>query len=239
MGRNTKTKVDNEFYPFPHTPHFAGSAVCKKGSKKLNDVATRRVLRAPLVVQEKLNGLNIGIGLVDGRLAIQGRRRYMGPSGQTRFAWDWAEEHCCQLSGLLGEEMLLFGELLDVRHTVRYTGLHSHIIFFDLYSKSERTFVTHNELCGRIDAAFGRGSAKSMTPPVLAKGKKFESGRELRSLLGKSRYSDEQMEGLYIRREKNGSLAGRYKLVGTSFAGKREREANWSTRRVEINGLAA
>jgi len=62
-----------DFFKYPRTPHLAGSEGTSD-DKRLGPVDTARMLNDPsLIIEEKLDGTNVGIHFMDDRLVLQCR----------------------------------------------------------------------------------------------------------------------------------------------------------------------
>jgi hypothetical protein len=123
---------------------------------------------------------------------------------------------------------MLFGEWCFAVHSVRYDALPDWFLAFDVYDReagrfwsAERRDVLVHEL----------GLARV---PELARGR-FTLA-EVQKLLGPSRLAPGLMEGLYLRRDRDGFLDARAKLVRSEFV--QAIEEHWSSRPLERNALA-
>lgn len=206
---------------FPRTPHLSGSYLTDPDDRKVSYEKTLEVLSKPLLVQEKLDGANIGISFQEetGLLLLQSRGHYLegGDHPQFDYLKGWAWSYYEELYKLIGSEHIAYGELLHIRHTVPYTRLPSFVVLFDLYIQATKEFVDSATLRAEVERCFGAGSSAALTPPVVAENAVLENLDNLSALLTASAYGDTLMEGFYLRREVGGKTLGRYKYVRQSF----------------------
>lgn len=221
------------FFRYPHTPHLAWlGAGAPREDKVLSAPEVQALLSGEVIVEEKVDGANLGLSLGEGGdLRAQNRGSYLeldSPSGQWKQLERWLSTRRSALEEALAPELILFGEWCYAVHSVRYTRLPDWFLAFDVYDRSKGTFWSverRNELARELQLA---------VVPELARGR-FGLDR-LQGLLGSSKLTDGSAEGLYVRREKDGDLVGRAKLVRAEFV--QSIHQHWSKRRLEVNQLA-
>lgn len=221
------------FFRFPHTPHLAWlGAAPPRDDKVLDEVATRELLADEVVVEEKVDGANLGFSVdEEGTLRAQNRGSYLDPSdltGQWKPLERWLAPRRFALADALTPDLMLFGEWCYAVHSVRYARLPDWFLVFDVYDRVAGQFWSvdrRDSLAHRLDLA---------TVPSMGRGR-FRLG-ELRALLGQSALTDGPPEGLYVRREQGGHLVQRAKLVRPEFA--QAIEEHWSRRQLQPNQLA-
>lgn len=222
-----------DFFRFPHTPHLAWLGPGKpRDDKVLALQEVSEILAGDVVVEEKVDGANLGFSVSDdGELRGQNRGSYLdldAPQGQWKPLKRWLATRRQALIDALAPNLMLFGEWCYAVHSVRYTRLPDWFLAFDVYDRSTGAFWSvdrRNELAGTLGI---------VTVPELSRGR--HSVESLPSLLGKSQFADGQAEGLYVRREASGLLSARAKLVRAEFAWAIE--VHWSKRKLEENQLA-
>jgi hypothetical protein len=221
------------FFRFPRTPHLAWlGAGHPREDKVLDTQESRAFLSGNVVVEEKVDGANLGLSLDEaGRLRAQNRGSYLDPSnltGQWKPLQRWLATRRFALAEALGLELLLFGEWCYAVHSVRYTRLPDWFLAFDVYDRLEGAFWSverRDALARHLNLA---------TVPSLGHGRfKLDT---LTTLLGQSALGDGPAEGLYIRREQRGRLLQRAKLVRAEFA--QAISDHWSHRTIEANRIA-
>jgi ATP-dependent RNA circularization protein (DNA/RNA ligase family) len=221
-----------DFFKFPHTPHLAWlSSAPARQDKVLSPPEVRDFLSGEVLVEEKVDGANLGISVgPDGNLRAQNRGSFLGTRASPQFQplWPWLEARRERLVEALGDNLILFGEWCFAVHSIRYDALPDWFLAFDVYDREVGRFWSAE----RRDALVERlGLARV---PELARGR-FTLA-EVQKLLGPSRLARAPMEGLYLRRDQSGFLEARAKLVRAEFV--QAIEEHWSSRPLERNALA-
>lgn len=223
----------NGFLRFPHTPHLAWlGAGTPREDKVLDAAEARELLSGEVVVEEKVDGANLGFSVDEaGNLRCQNRGSYLDPEGATG-QWKplrgWLATRQHSLAEALVPDLMLFGEWCHAVHSIRYSRLPDWFLVFDVYDRAAGRFWSverRNELARRLALA---------VVPELGRGR-FRLD-ELVKLLAHSRLTDGPAEGLYVRREGDGWLRQRAKLVRAEFV--QSIDDHWSRRRLEPNLLA-
>ena len=223
-----------DFNRFPHTPHLAwlGEGT-PRGDKVLRQADVDQLLSGVVVVEEKVDGANLGFSVDEhGRLRAQSRGSYVdteAPSGQWKPLKRWLSTRQQTIAAALTSELILFGEWCYAVHSIRYTRLPDWFLAFDVFDRKRGEFWSvgrRDRLAAELDVA---------TVPRLGQGH-FDL-TALRRFLDASRLTDGPAEGIYVRRETPDRLEQRAKLVRPEFV--QAIETHWSKRRVEPNHLAA
>ncbi len=104
----------SHFFRFPHTPHIAWLAPgSPRDDKVLSSVEASQLLAGRVVLEEKLDGANLGFSLApDGRVRAQNRGQYLEPPYHGQFArlGAWLTAHEDALFDALGPDLMAFGE---------------------------------------------------------------------------------------------------------------------------------
>lgn len=226
--------MTDAFSRFPHTPHLAWLGPGRpRGDKVLASAEAEALLTGPVVVEEKVDGANLGFSVdADGALRAQNRGSYLpldALSGQWRPLRRWLQERRYALADALAPGLILFGEWCYAQHSIRYTRLPDWFLAFDVYDRSRGEFWS----AVRRDALVGPLGLSVV--PRLGAGR-FDLPR-LCALLQHSQLADGLAEGLYVRREDDRRLLARAKLVRPEFV--QAIEEHWSRRAIVPNALAA
>ena len=223
----------DDFFRFPHTPHLAWLGTGEpRDDKVLSAVEANALLSADVVVEEKLDGANLGLSVrVDGHLQAQNRGQYLKPpfGGQFARLGAWLAAHEDALFDALDSHLIAFGEWCAAQHSLDYTALPDWWLVFDIYDRREGRFWSTR----RRDAwACDLGPP---TVPALLRGRTDLPA--LKSLLNqhRSRYRDSTMEGVVIRSEDDRWLHQRAKLVRAEFT--QQIESHWRSRALVWNQL--
>lgn len=221
------------FFRFPRTPHLAWlGAGTPRADKVLDPSEAEALLRHELVVEEKVDGANVGLSLDEqGGIRAQNRGTYLAkgrshPQFEPLFRWISARR--ARLLEALSPDWILFGEWCWAVHAVEYTRLPDWFLLFDVYERGAGVFWD----AARRDALAARLELEVV--PRLAKGRFDLKG--LRGLLGPSRLTEGPAEGLYLRAEAGGVLTARAKLVRPEFV--QQIDVHWSKQKLRTNALA-
>ncbi|MEH3085032.1 MAG: RNA ligase family protein [Xylophilus ampelinus] len=223
--------MDADFFRFPHTPHLAwlgpGSP---RDDKVLSPAEAEVLLKHEILVEEKLDGANVGFSLApDGAVRAQNRGQYLDEpySGQFSRMTAWLAQHGSALRSALTADTLLFGEWCAARHSLDYIALPDWFLVFDVYDRMAGRFWSNSR---RNALAASNGFT---VVPQLARGKfSLETLKRLTLSTG-SRYRPGPLEGVVVRRESGEWCAARAKLVQPGFT--QAIETHWRRRSVEWN----
>lgn len=220
-----------DFFRFPHTPHLAwlGSAG-PRDDKVLSSAEAEVLLAGEVVVEEKLDGANLGFSVApDGAIRAQNRGSFLHAPlpGQFHRLEQWLVVHEDRLFDALGEHLIAFGEWCAARHTLDYDRLPDWWVMFDVYDRREDRFWStrrRNELASAIGVE---------VVPAMHRGR--TSLDQLRGwlLTDRSRYRDGGLEGVVVRREDADWLLERAKLVHPDFT--QAIDDHWRSRIIEWN----
>jgi hypothetical protein len=232
-----------EFVKYPRTPHLFGS----KGTdddKHMGEAESHRFLSdESLIVEEKLDGTNVGIHFTtEGDLVLQCRGHLItqGMHPQYDLFKQWAAVKRPVLEERLEDRFILFGEWLYARHSIHYRRLPHYFFEFDIYDKEVEDFLSLERRLALLEGI------NVQTVPVIHKGSLTRD--RLVSLIGPSRFdsqfenpltgqTDRLMEGLYLRREANGVVTGRAKFVRFEFVEKVKQSEHWQRQAMTSNRL--
>jgi hypothetical protein len=218
-------------FRYPHTPHLAWlSDGSPRDDKVLSTDRITTLLSAEVVVEEKLDGANLGFSLgADGALRVQNRGHYLTVPHAGQFARLplWLEQHGDALHALLPPLHIFFGEWCAARHSLAYTALPDWWLLFDVYDARAGRFWSTM----RRDVLAAQAGLK--TVPRVLHGKTSLSQLEQIISTEQSRYSDGAMEGVVLRRESSKWCEERAKLVRPGFT--QAIDTHWSKRAIAWN----
>ena len=235
----------DEFVKYPRTPHLFGSTG-SSDDKHLGERASARFVADPsLIVEEKLDGTNVGIHFDShGNLVLQCRGHHIttGMHPQYDLFKQWTSVKRPTLEECLQRRYILYGEWLYARHSVHYRALPHYFFEFDIYDKTTNEFLS---LQRRLEILHGTGIP---TVPILRTGALRKD--ELPGLIGPSRFDsrfdnpltqqfDNLMEGLYLRTESAGIVTGRAKFVRPEFVERLKQSQHWQHQAMVPNLLGA
>ena len=233
-----------DFIKYPRTPHLFGS----KGTdddKHLGEAeSVDFIADDSLIVEEKLDGTNVGIHFSDdGEIALQCRGHVIteGMHPQYDLFKQWAAVKRHVLEDRLQNRFIMFGEWVYARHSVFYQRLSHYFYEFDIYDKQIGAFLDLRQRLGLLE---GTGIE---TVPIVHTG--VLKRNELEGLIGPSQFdsqfdnplnnqADNLMEGVYLRTEANGVVTGRAKFVRPEFVEKIKQSTHWQQQIMVPNELA-
>jgi hypothetical protein len=247
---------------YPRTQHIEGSRL-QPGDEDLLQVPFAEIAGRHLVVEEKMDGANAGISFdEDGTLRLQSRGHYLGGGPRERhFALfkQWARSHEIALYEVLGSRYLMYGEWLYAKHTVFYDALPHYFMEFDVLDRETGDFLSterrrallagapvvsvlvlhegplgrRGELAGHIRRSRFKSAEWRRRLAEVARAREQDPERVLRET-----DASDDMEGLYLKVEEEGRVAGRYKLVRHGFLTTvLDGGTHWLDRPIIPNGL--
>ena len=223
----------DSFTKYPRTPHIFGSRGTSD-DKYLSENDSLELIRSSgLVIEEKVDGANVGIHFAEGRLVLQCRGHEVTSGMHPQFdpLKAWAEANRGRLHAMLGTRYLLFGEWLYARHHLRYTDLPHYLLEFDTWDKQKGFFLDTPSR----ERLYQHSQIVSVTVVHTGLLSRFE---DLLALLGASAYGNDTAEGLYLKVEAEGCVAKRAKYVRQNFTAEVETTGqHWSRRPIETNQL--
>lgn len=222
-----------DFFRFPHTPHLAWLGEGSPRDDKVlspNEVAA--LLAGDVVVEEKLDGANVGLSLAaDGSLRAQNRGQYLAEPHAGQFARlpAWLAQHSDGLRRVLKPNLILFGEWCAARHSLDYAALPDWFLLFDVYDRTAGRFWSTPR---RNLVAQAAGLA---TVPQVQQGKSTITALKQLVATKPSQYREGPLEGVVIRRESAEWCEARAKLVRPDFA--QAIDTHWRKRALEWNRI--
>lgn len=223
--------MNDGFIRFPRTPHIAwlGEGL-PRDDKVLSPAEVRALLAGPVVVEEKLDGANLGFSRgSDGRLWAQNRGQYVAEpyAGQFQRLSEWIALHGTGLADAIGGNLIAFGEWCAARHSLDYPALPDWWLMFDIYDRRESRFWStrrRNALANELQLAVA---------PCIAAGRQTLDTLKDGVEHWRSHYRHGVLEGVVVRREDNDWLLARGKLVRPDFA--QAIDTHWRSRKLEWN----
>ncbi len=223
-----------DFFRFPHTPHLAwlgsGSA---RDDKVLSANEVKKLLTGDVLVEEKLDGANVGLSLTpNGEIRAQNRGHYLTNKDGGQFARlpSWIFEHSNLLNAVLTPNLILFGEWCAARHSLDYAELPDWFLLFDVYDRNAGRFwssLRRNKLANKAGLTVVRQLLNEKTTML-----------DLKKLIvtKSSIYREGPMEGVVVRQESSDWCDFRAKLVRPDFS--QSIDTHWKKRALEWNRIS-
>ena len=234
----------DDFIKYPRTPHLFGSKGTDDDKHLGRKESEAFVADESLIVEEKLDGTNVGIHFNSrGRMVLQCRGHEIteGMHPQYDLFKQWTSVKRLVLEAMLGSRFILYGEWLYAKHSLHYRNLPHYFFEFDVYDKDTEQFL---DLDARLQLLEGTGI---YTVPVVHRGN--VTATQLQWRIAPSAFescfdnpithqSDNLMEGLYCRTEADGHVTCRAKLVRPEFVEKVKQSEHWQHQKMIPNLLA-
>src|ERR1051325_8173124 len=188
---------------YGHIAHLPGSRMgpgdhkCHEGQKR---IATERARDRHdlIVVQEKLDGSNVGVARLDGEIHALTRAGYLASTSPYEQHWkfdQWVHQRRSRFLAVLRDGERFCGEWLAQAHGTRYELRHEPFVVFDLMRGMERSTLA--ELSERA------GLADFVQPRVLHKGTPLGIEEALRAIEVSGQGALDAVEGAVWRVERN------------------------------------
>lgn len=220
-----------EFFRFPHTPHLVWLGEgAPRDDKVLSSPEAAAWLVGEVVVEEKLDGANLGLSLdPDGGLRAQNRGQYLAEPHAGQFARlpAWLAQHEAGLLSVLEPKLILFGEWCAARHSLDYAALPDWFLLFDVYDRAAGRFWS----TARRDGLARAGGL--VTVPTVFRGRITLGALKRLVAATASRYRQGPLEGVVVRRESAEWCEDRAKLVRPDFT--QAIDTHWRRRTIEWN----
>ncbi len=222
-----------DFFRFPTTPHLAWLARdgMPRDDKVLPPADVQTLLSGEVVVEEKLDGANLGLSLLpDGTLRVQNRGQYLEEPYTGQFARlpAWLVQHESSLRAVLRPDLMLFGEWCAARHSLGYDALPDWFLLFDVYDRGRGRFWSTSRRNGLA------AEAKLSIVPLILRCRTTLVALKQLVMDTPSRYrAGLPLEGVVVRRESSEWCEARAKLVRPDFA--QTIDTHWRKRAIEWN----
>jgi ATP-dependent RNA circularization protein (DNA/RNA ligase family) len=201
------------FFKFPSTPHLAAPAnIDIRRDKLMSKPEREEFLRHELIIEEKVDGANLGISFdsnADILLQNRGSCLQFPASGQWKKLEKWFTPKIEILFESLMDRYILFGEWCYARHSVYYNCLPDWFLGFDIYDSQEKRFLSS----ALRDKFFQKMHIYQV--PVIAEGR--YDLFSLKMLISESKLGNQMAEGIYLRFDDKEWLTQRAKLVHPAF----------------------
>jgi hypothetical protein len=190
---------------YGHIPHLPGSRLgsgdhtCNLGQAR---IATQKLRddQDLVIVQEKLDGSNVGVALLDGKLYPLTRSGYIADSSpyeQHHYFYQWVWLHEDRFRKVLKDGERLVGEWLLQACGTRYQLPHEPFVAFDLMQGSQR--ISYAEFSDRVAPFF-------TIPRLIHQGNTFSIKAAIRAIETSGHGAIDPVEGAIWRVERSGKF---------------------------------
>ncbi|KAH0288725.1 hypothetical protein KCU62_g4958, partial [Aureobasidium sp. EXF-3399] len=227
-------------HKFPRTRHLFNIGSASRDDLILSSSDAKAFLQSidpstTVVVEEKVDGANLGISLDScGAFKVQNRSHYVNSKSHAQFKKldKWLEDHYEDLSTVLDVKSsqpgrwILYGEWLFAKHSIHYSNLPDLFLAFDLLDTKTSSFLSREALSERL-----KGTKLHQVKDIEVE--KPDEQSLLDIVRGRqSIYYEGVVEGVYLRRQKDGKTIDRAKIVRSGFIAGDE---HWNRRGVTPN----
>lgn len=221
---------------FPRTPHLINL-----GAATADDLVSHNFhSTGPVVIEEKIDGANMGISLdYNKSLVVQNRSHTVNSHSHKQFRRldAWLERHAHDLHSILHqddefpERHILYGEWVVATHSIAYSALPDVFLAFDLYDRVTGAFASR-EMLARVL----QGTGIQQVPIICDLEQGVSREQILKLVNGTSAFYDGPVEGVYVRFEDAERMrtVERGKVVRADFIAGNE---HWSKGIVKSNGI--
>ena len=176
--------------PGDHQIHEGQARICTVKKRDKHD---------EIIVQEKLDGSNVGVALVSGEILSLGRAGYLAQSSrfeQHQLFAMWVRKHEARFREVLKEGERVVGEWLAQAHGIRYNLRHEPFVAFDIMTKTIR--LPYDSFIGRV------AKGDFAIPNLVHRGDSISVGNAILLLGGYGSHGAvEPAEGLVYRVERD------------------------------------
>mmetsp|Transcript_22755 Transcript_22755/g.38507 ORF Transcript_22755/g.38507 Transcript_22755/m.38507 type:complete len:877 (-) Transcript_22755:717-3347(-) len=182
---------------FPRTHHLANLGSATRDDLLIpKDDVEKFFLNKEVLIEEKIDGANMGLSICDHQIRAQNRSHYVSSEYHPQFKYleKWIHQHAAALWEVLqSDRYILYGEWCYAKHSIPYDALSDWFTAFDMFDRLENKFWSRSRLEAHLE---GTGIALI---PLIAKGS-FPNIEALKNLVQtKSRYYDGPVEGIVVR----------------------------------------
>ncbi|THZ17248.1 hypothetical protein D6C89_08861 [Aureobasidium pullulans] len=226
-------------HKFPRTRHLYNAGSATRDDLILTSSDAEAFLDSSdpsitLTIEEKVDGANLGISLdSSGNFKVQNRSHYVNSKSHAQFKKldKWLEVHYEGLTTVLQVDepgkWILYGEWLFAKHSIHYTSLPDMFLAFDLFDTEQGTFLSREALSTRLSGTNIHQVNDLELPETLNEQSLLDIVRSRQSI-----YYDGIVEGVYLRRQKDGKTIDRAKTVRSDFIAGDE---HWNRRGITPN----
>lgn len=217
------------FRKYEKTFHITGDRMFKR---LMDSHEISHLFNGEVVVEEKVDGANVGIIRTKKGIQLQKRGSLVGPSEHAQFqrfhAWAQYENYNKLMEIPIG--YTVYGELMYAVHTVYYDALPDWVLVFDIYDWKNKRYLTYDE---RNEFCLKYGLYQV---PLLDRGH-FEA-KDVPSMLPVKSSFGPQAEGIVIKRYiKKSKQYVRGKYVHPDFLKTVDESDHWIKGELRINRL--
>lgn len=254
-----------QYIKYPRTEHLIGSKLLNQDNFHLN-IKDNGSIKFPIlqsdqtfVIEEKMDGIGLGICFIDDQVYIQ-QRGHLFSLSQTpdllKNFVNWVNYNEELLYLLIGNRYTLFGEWLEYKHTVFYNNLHSYFLEYDMYdhkhnlflSTEQRYLLLNNQIPSvkvleqtcHLDLAFIGNLLKTHSTSFFNNSQWQSDYQKMLSHFPQAQQDTLQngrYEGFYIKVENSTQTLERFKWISKDFFDIVQKNEHWKNKALIKNKL--
>lgn len=155
-----------------------------------------------VIVQEKVDGSNVGVAIIDNKVVAIQRHGYIcenSPHQMHRYFHQWVQENKKRFLLVLGPGERLCGEWLMQAHGTLYDLVHEPLVVFDLFTVDNKRLTYHEFLLRVLPQKF-------IVPRLIHIGQPFPLKKALEAIKTSGHGAVDGAEGFVYRVERNGKV---------------------------------
>jgi atypical dual specificity phosphatase len=206
---------------FPRTRHLANLGAMTRDDLLFDAKEVEAFLAMDVIVEEKVDGANLGLYLQHGEVMAQHRSNFVDTtSKQYDGLAEWMRVRSADIHRALGAlgpatKLVLYGEWVAMTHTIPYTHLPDRFLVFDVFDATANAFLSRDVM----DVVLEDTCFATARMPVLFSGRTTLAALKALAQTAKSAFYDGLVEGVYVKACENGVVKARGKLVRSDFLG--------------------
>lgn len=240
LNGSAAPQVGMKITKFPRTRHLLNLGAATRDDLILSfaDAASFLSLDAgiTITIEEKVDGANMGISIDEDTLVfrVQNRSHYVNSKSHEQFRKldSWLQRHSNDLRAVIEPgRTIVFGEWLYAQHSVAYSKLPDLFLIFDILDLQTGQYLARSVICDKL-----QGTSLHQVPSIRhpSRGLSIESLRLLATETTSDFY-DGMIEGIYVRRERDGVVVDRAKVVRKDFIAGND---HWTKGKLLLNGCS-
>lgn len=198
---------------FPRTKHIYNLGGASRDDLIYDKEELNNFLKIELLVEEKVDGANMGLFFDNGKIKAQNRSHLVDSHYHEQFKLldKWILNHEEELMNIFKKgNFIIFGEWLYMKHSINYINLPDWFLIYDIYDRLNEKFLKREDVEKMI-----KNTTLNMVP-IIYQG--FANLDKLKELVHtESKYYHGPVEGIYVRAYDKDSVKYRGKIVRKDF----------------------
>jgi protein-tyrosine phosphatase/predicted kinase len=214
LKQERKPFDDGIIIKFPRTKHLANLGAASRDDLIFDKKELDDFLKCSLLIEEKVDGANLGIFKDNGGMyRVQNRSHFVDSKYHAQFKPlnAWLDRHQTDLDHIVSERnYILYGEWVCLKHSIHYTNLPDYFLLYDIYDRDTNSFLARKKVEDIISE-----TSISMVPIIYEGMATLEELKKM--VFTQSKFYDGHVEGIYVRAFDGNKLKYRGKIVRSNF----------------------